>query len=73
MFADPELSRLVTAPELVVFVHQQFGRRIQEATIRKWVSRGLIATAGQDNKGRTLYDKGAVAYAVARHADKVSA
>ena len=61
-----ELSRLATARELVAFIHQQFGQRVQEPTIRKWVERGWIAVAGSDCKGRTLYDKAAVAYAVTR-------
>jgi hypothetical protein len=61
-----ELARLVTAPELVAFVHQQFGQRIQEPTIRKWVERGWISVAAHDDKGRILYDKAAVAYAVTR-------
>jgi len=61
-----ELARLVTAPELVAFVHKQFGRRIQEPTIRKWVQRGWITVAAHDDKGRILYDKAAVAYAVTR-------
>jgi hypothetical protein len=61
-----ELARLVTAPELVAFVHRQFGQRIQEPTIRKWVERGWITIAAHDDKGRILYDKAAVAYAVTR-------
>jgi len=60
------MARLVTAPELVEFVHQQFGQRIQEPTIRKWVERGWITVASHDDKGRILYDKAAVAYAVTR-------
>jgi len=60
------MARLVTAPELVEFVHQQFGQRIQEPTIRKWVERGWISVAAHDDKGRILYDKAAVAYAVTR-------
>ena len=60
------MARLVTAPELVEFVHQQFGQRIQEPTIRKWVERGWITIASHDDKGRILYDKAAVAYAVTR-------
>ena len=65
-FPDAELSRLVTAPDLVRFVHAEFGRRVQEATIRQWLGRGLIASAGHDDKGRTLYDKASVAYAITR-------
>ena len=61
-----ELARLATAPELVAFVHKQFGQRIQEPTIRKWVERGWISVAAHDDKGRILYDKAAVAYAVTR-------
>jgi hypothetical protein len=60
----PEASRLVTAKQLVGEVHQQFGRRIVEATIRQWVSRGVIVSVGKDEQGRSLYDKGQVAKAL---------
>lgn len=65
-FPDAELSRLLTAPELVLFVHKQFGRVIVEATIRQWVRQNVIAKAGTDDKGRSLYDKASVAYALER-------
>ena len=62
----PEASRLVTASELPEFVRHQFGKVIKDATVRKWIERHVIEAAGADEKGRTLYDKGAVAYALAR-------
>jgi len=66
MFADPELTRLVTAPELVVAIHREFGRVVVEATIRQWVARGVIEPSGSDEKGRTLYDRAGVIYALTR-------
>ena len=62
----PEASRLVTAAELPEFVRVQFGKVVKEPTVRKWIERHVIEAAGTDEKGRTLYDKGAVAYALAR-------
>jgi hypothetical protein len=62
----PEASRLITAAELPEFVRAQFGRVIKAPTVRKWIERGVIESSSTDDKGRTLYDKGAVAYALAR-------
>lgn len=62
----PDASTLVTGSELPEFIREQFGKVILEPTLRKWIERGVIESAGQDAKGRTLYDKGAVAYALAR-------
>ena len=68
-----DLARLATSAQLVEFVHRQFGRRVVEVTIRQWVHKGIIQTVGKDDKGRTLYDKAAVAYALTRHAERVGA
>ena len=59
-----ELSRLVTAPELVAFIHKQFGRRVQPVTIRQWLNKGIIESPSKDEQGRNLYDKGEVAKAL---------
>lgn len=34
---------------------------VQENTIRQWVTRGLLAKAGLDERGHSLFDPGAVA------------
>jgi hypothetical protein len=65
MFPDAETSRLVTADEIVTLIHRQFGRVVKPGTLRVWISRGWIEASGTDDKGRTLYDKGAVVYAYA--------
>jgi len=62
----PEASRLVTAQELRREVHRQRGQRISVGTIRWWVNKGIIASAGKDTAGRALFDKGAVAQALAK-------
>lgn len=62
----PEASKLITAAEVPEFIRQQFGKKIGVPTVRKWIERHVITAAGNDEKGRTLYDKGAVAYAIAR-------
>lgn len=61
-----EASTLIPAAELVSFVHHQFGKIVGESTIRQWVKRGWIEPSGKDQDGRTLFDKGAVAYALQR-------
>jgi len=62
----PEASRLITAAEVPDFIRSQFGKAIKAPTVRKWIERQWIESAGSDEKGRALYDKGAVAYAIAR-------
>ena len=66
MFPDAETARLVTADEIVTLVHSQFGRVIKPGTVRVWINRGWIESSGVDDKGRKLYDKGAVVYAYAK-------
>lgn len=51
---------LLTAAELLVFLHQETGRQVPEGTIRQWASSGAIRRHGKDRRGRTLYDKAAV-------------
>ena len=56
----PELGimhRFVTAPELIVFLHHQIGRRVAAVTIRQWLNKGIIESTGKDPSGRNLYDK----------------
>jgi len=62
----PEASRLVTAKQLIREIHQQRGRRVSVSTISTWLNRGLITSAGIDQEGRRLYDKGEVAAALTR-------
>jgi len=66
MFPDVEGHGLVTAEEIPAMLHRSFGMVVKTATLRKWVERGVIEAAGVDDKGRTLYDRGAVAYALGR-------
>lgn len=61
-----EATTLVTAAELRLFVRHEFGRPVGDSTIRTWIRRGWIEASGKDAEGRTLYDKGAVAYALQR-------
>lgn len=56
----------VTHDGLRQFLRAQFGRDVKRATIRQWVKRGVIEACGVDAAGRTLFDKGAVAYALTR-------
>jgi hypothetical protein len=70
MFPDAEVAEMVTADELVLVLHRAFGGTpVKPSTIRQWIKRGVIVASGRDEKGRTLYDRGAVVYAVARRAE----
>jgi hypothetical protein len=66
MFPDSETSRLVTADEIVTLLHREFGQVVKPGTVRVWLNRGVIEHSGIDDKGRRLYDKGAVVYAYAK-------
>ena len=67
MFPDVELAEMVTADELVLVLHRAFGGTpIKPSTIRQWIRREVIVGSGKDDKGRTLFSREAVIYAVAR-------
>lgn len=67
MFPDAELSEMVTADELVLVLHRAFGGSpVKPSTIRQWIKRGVIESSGNDDKGRTLFSRSAVVYAVSR-------
>lgn len=67
MFPDVELSEMVTADELVLVLHRAFGGApVKQATIRQWIKREVIVPSGKDDKGRTLFSRSAVVYAVSR-------
>jgi hypothetical protein len=71
-FPSIEHTTLLTGPQLVVFIHHEFGRVVAPSTVRKWVERGLISTSGIDDAGRTLYDKAIVAYTLTRRAEAMA-
>jgi len=56
---DLEAEDLLTAAQLVVFVHQKTRQVITEDAIRQWATRGFIRRHGRD-QNRTLYDPNAV-------------
>ena len=64
MFDDPELRVLLTAEEVVGFVHRAYGKVIKAATVRQWDKRGTIESAGHDDKGRRLYARDALVWAL---------
>ena len=64
MFDDAELKVLLTAEEVVGFVHRAYGRVIKAATVRQWDKRGTIEPAGHDDKGRRLYAREALVWAL---------
>ena len=67
MFPDVETAEMVTADELVLVLHRAFGGApVKPSTIRQWIKRQVIVPSGRDDKGRTLFSRSAVVYAVAR-------
>lgn len=64
MFDDAELKVLLTAEEVVAFVHRAYGKVIKAATVRQWDKRGTIEPAGHDDKGRRLYAREALVWAL---------
>lgn len=51
---------MMTAAQLVTWLHRQYGMVVQKATIRQWVTRGYLTRSGVDSEGRNLYDRAAV-------------
>ena len=70
MFTDPELRQWLTDAELVPFLHSTFGIVVKEATIRQWVARDVLKPSGKDDKGRRLFNREAVVYAMDRRQRK---
>jgi len=71
MFPDAEIATLVTADELVLVLHRAFGGTpVKPTTIRQWISRRVIEPSGQDDKGRTLFNR---AYVVRTLAERLGA
>ena len=57
---------LVTAEQLVPILHKRMGIVATRAGIRQWVARGVIPTAGTDDRGRTMFERKAVFAALLR-------
>lgn len=67
MFPDAEASSLLLEADIATFVHRAFGGSpIKPSTVRQWVKRGVIASSDTDEKGRKLYSREAVVYAISR-------
>lgn len=64
MFDDAELKVMLTAEEVVTFVHRAYGKVIKSVTVRQWDKRGVIEPAGHDDKGRRLYAREALVWAL---------
>lgn len=63
MYPDPELQALLTAPEVVTFLHRAYSISIEPSTVRKWVERKRLASCGTDDEGRSLFAREAVIFA----------
>ncbi len=66
MFKDAELKVLLTAEEVVLFVHRAYGKVITRSVVRGWDKRREIESAGKDDAGRKLYHRDALVWALAR-------
>lgn len=64
MFRDEDLKVLLTAEEVVTFVHRAYGKVIKPSTVRKWDERHVIEPAGFDDGGRRLYHRDALVWAL---------
>lgn len=64
MFRDAALKVLLTAEEVVTFVHRAYGRVVKPSTVRQWDKRGTIEPAGFDDTGRRLYHRDALVWAL---------
>lgn len=61
----PKVDGPMCAPSLLTWLLENHRvRDLTETTLRKWVQRGTIVTAGRDDMGRTLYDPISVAAVV---------
>lgn len=58
------VEQTVTYAGLQEFIRREFGKDVPRGTIRRWLSTGVIESCGADENGLTLFDKGAVAYAL---------
>lgn len=68
MFGDLEPLKAITAPELVLAIHREYGRLYSVDTIRTWETRAMIQSVGKDAAGRNLYNRVAVLLFVASRA-----
>lgn len=73
MFDDAELKVWLTDADLVTFVHTTFGKVVTEATIRQWVKRKVLSASGSDDKGRRLFHREAVVFALDLHEKRARA
>ena len=63
MFDDPELKVMLTDAEVVGFVHRAYGKVIDQATVRQWVTRKIIQPSGTQD-GRRVFDRHALVWAL---------
>jgi hypothetical protein len=64
MFKDEDLKVLLTAEEVVTFVHRAYGKVIKPSTVRQWDKRHVIEPAGFNDDGRRLYHRDALVWAL---------
>ena len=62
------VGELQTYEEILTFIHKSFGRVIKRPTLRTWLARGVLSSAGPDALGRTVYTREAVVWAMTRAA-----
>jgi hypothetical protein len=60
------LDAPLTHDGLLDFIRETFGREVNRATLRTWQHRRVLPTIGVDDTGQTLYDRGAVIFALTR-------
>lgn len=60
------VNRYLVKEQLATFIREETGRTVSRFTVARWLHSGRIESCGTDEQGRTIYDRGAVAYALSR-------
>ena len=56
----------ITRDELPAFIRREFGKVLSPSTVRRLLNETGVDSCGTDAKGRSLFDRGAVAYALTK-------
>ena len=64
---------LMTAAQVVSWLHRHYGMVVQPVTVRQWVARGDLARSGTDDDGRSLYDRAAIEVCLQRRTRRAQA
>lgn len=66
MFQGAEIREWLTDADVVDFVRLAYGTKIEQATVRQWVRRGVLTSTENDATGRRLFSREEVVYMLDR-------